>query len=211
MVSIQRLTGRPAQFFGLLEESAQLGAESARALRSVVTGPGGPPPDLRPVSEARRKDKEVYQKLDALLSRVFATPIEREDIAAIGQRLYKLPKTIEKFAERYDIVYDKLGDTDFTLLLGMLERAAELVVRMVNSLAGSPHALTEIKALKARVSQIKAEAGHIMLDAERRLYLSNSPALTVIVTKELYDLLAECLELCGGIGNTLALAVLKNS
>ncbi len=108
-------------------------------------------------------------------------------------------------------MHDKVGDTDFSLLLGMLERAAEIVVRMVNSLAGSPKALAEINALKARLSQIKAEAGHIMLDAERRLYLANPPALTVIVTKELYDLLAECLDLCRGIGGTLALAVLRNS
>lgn len=211
MFSIQRMTGRPGEFFGLLEESAQLGAEAARALRAVVTGPGGTKPDLRPVAEARRKDKEVFQRLDGLLSRVFATPIEREDLANIGQRLYKLPKTIEKFAERYEIVHDKVGNIDFTLVLGMLERATEIVVRMVNSMAHSPKALAEINAYKARLSQIKAEAGHLMLDAERRLYLSNAEPLTVIVTKELCDLLTECLDVCRGLGGTLALAVLKNS
>ncbi|MES2469047.1 MAG: hypothetical protein V4675_17205 [Verrucomicrobiota bacterium] len=211
MISIQRLTGRPREFFGLMEESAQLGAESARALRSVVTGPGRSRPDLTAVVEARRKDKEVYQKLDSLLSRVFATPIEREDLAAIGQKLYKLPKTIEKFAERYEIVHDKVGDTDFGIVIGMLERATEIVVRMVHSLAWSPAALSEINAMKARLSQIKAEAGHVLLDAERRLYASGPAPLTAIVTKELYDLLTECLEVCRSIGGTLALAVLKNS
>lgn len=211
MISIQRVTGRPTEFFGLLEESARLGADAARALRSVVTGPQGGPPDLRLVSEARRRDKEVFQKLDGLLSRVFATPIEREDLAAIGQKLYKLPKTIEKFAERYEIVHDKVGDTDFSLVLGMLERAAEIVVRMVGSLARSPKALPEINAMKARLSQINAEAGHVLLDAERRLYASGAPPLTAIVTKELYDLLTDCLDVCRSIGGTLALAVLKNS
>lgn len=211
MISIQRLTGRPTEFFGLLEESARLGADAARALRSVVTGPHGGPPDLRLVSEARRRDKEVYQQLESLLSQVFATPIEREDLAAIGQKLYKLPKTIEKFAERYEIVHDKVGDTDFGIVLGMLERAAEIVVRMVGSLARSPKALPEINAMKARLSQINAEAGHVLLDAERRLYNSGPPPLTAIVTKELYDLLTDCLDVCRSIGGTLALAVLKNS
>lgn len=138
MISIQRLTGRPTEFFGLLEDSARLGADAARALRAVVTGQGGGKPDLTAVSEARRRDKEVYLQLDGLLSRVFATPIEREDLAAIGQKLYKLPKNIEKFAERYEIVHDKVADTDFSVVLGMLERAAEIVGLMVGSLARSP-------------------------------------------------------------------------
>ena len=211
MISIQRLTGRPREFFGLLEESANLGAEAARALRAVMTAPPGIPPDLSAVSEARRKDKEVFQKLDTLLSRVFATPIEREDLAAIGQKLYRLPKTIEKLAELYEIVHDRVAGTDFTIVLGMLERAAEIVVGMVGSLARPDKALSEINAMKARISQIKAEAGHIMLDAERRLYASHPPPLTAIVTKELYDILMDCLDTCRSTGGTLALAVLKNS
>lgn len=211
MISIQRLTGRPTEFFGLLEDSARLGADAARALRAVVTGQGGGKPDLTAVSEARRRDKEVYLQLDGLLSRVFATPIEREDLAAIGQKLYKLPKNIEKFAERYEIVHDKVADTDFSVVLGMLERAAEIVGLMVGSLARSPNALAEINGMKARISQINAEAGHVILNAERRLYSAGVPPLTAIVTKELYDLLTDCLDTCRSIGGTLALAVLKNS
>jgi uncharacterized protein Yka (UPF0111/DUF47 family) len=31
------------------------------------------------------------------------TPIEREDIEALGSALYKIPKQIEKFADRYSL------------------------------------------------------------------------------------------------------------
>lgn len=211
MISIQRLTGRPREFFGLLEESAHLGAESARALRQMVSRSGDGPPDLSAITKARRQDKDVYLRLDALLSRVFATPIEREDLAAIGHQLYRLPKTVEKFAERYEIVHEMVKPADMALAMGMLERAADIVVQMVQSLAHSKTPLVEIKAMEARISQIDAEAGHLLLNAERGLYQAGTPALPTIVTKELYDVLRECLEVCGDIGGVLALAVLRNS
>lgn len=211
MISIQRLTGRPKEFFGLLEESAHFGAEAARALRQMVLQPADGPPDLTAITKARRLDKDVYLRLDALLSQVFATPIEREDIAEIGQQLYRLPKTIEKFAERYEIVHEMVNAGDMTLALGMLERAADIVVQMVQSLANSKTPLVEIKAMEARLSQLDAEAGHVLLNAERSLYQASTPPLHAIVTKELYDILGECLEVCGDIGGALALAVLRNS
>lgn len=211
MFSIQRLTGRPKEFYGLLEESALLGSGAARALKQLVLRSGGGAPDLSAIVKARRLDKDVYLRLDALLSRVFATPIEREDLAEIGQQLYRLPKTIEKFAERYEIVYEMVTSSDMTLALGMLERAADIVVQMVQSLAKSTTGVAEIKAMEARLGQLDDEAGHVLLNAERRLFRQSTPALHAIVTKELYDVLAECLDSCRSIGGALALAVLKNS
>ena len=86
MFSLQRLLGRPREFFGLLEQSAALGAESVAALRQTLT------------------DRTQAPKLEAMLTRVFVTPIEREDLQAAANHLYRLPKTVEKFAERYEIV-----------------------------------------------------------------------------------------------------------
>ena len=211
MISFQRITGRPKLFFGLLEDSAVLGAEAVRALRPLVATPQGTVPDLSAVVDARRKDKEVFLKLDEMLSLIFSTPIEREDLSAIGGQLYRLPKTVEKFAERYEIVFDKVGDLDFSLLLGMLERAAEVVVGMVHRLNEPKGALAFMKSQEARIAQIETEARHVILDAERRMYQNGAPALNAIVAKELYDILGECLDVCAEIGATLAVTVLKNS
>lgn len=211
MISFQRLTGRPREFFGLLEESARLGAEAVRLLRPLVNTPPGAPLDLEPISSTRRRDKEIYNKLDAMLSRIFSTPIEREDLADIGTQLYRLPKTVEKFAERYIIAPDKVRGVDFNLLLGMLERAADIVVEMVRALNDTKNALARVKSLDARLSQIEAEAGHLLLDAERRLYALESPPLSAIIGKDLYDVLAECIEVCQEIGDSLTLAIMKNS
>jgi hypothetical protein len=43
----------------------------------------------------------------------FVTALDREDIEALNSALYKIPKTIEKFAERYEIVADRLDRCGF--------------------------------------------------------------------------------------------------
>jgi uncharacterized protein Yka (UPF0111/DUF47 family) len=209
MFSLQRLLGHPKEFFGLLEQSAALGREAATALADLVARPTEHP-SLERITTARRQDKEVINRLEERLSRVFITPIEREDLEEIAQGLYRIPKAVEKFAERFEFVWEQVQDVDFTLGARMLVRASELVEEMVQSL-GSDGALGKIKSTEARLSQIEADASHIILASTRALFLPGNAPLKIVIAKDLFDILAEGIEECRAIGRTLALVVLKNS
>jgi len=211
MISIQRLLGRPHEFFGLLEQSAALGKQAVTEIKAILAQPSGPP-DLSALNSARRKGKEVMGQLENLLTRVFVTPIEREDLEALGQDLYRLPKTVEKFAERYEIVHNQMRGTDFSILAGLLERAAGIVQEMVARVSsGDASALSAIKALDASLGQIEVEAAHLVLNATKQLYSAPAPPLQAIISKDLHDLLGECIECCRAVGRTAALVILKNS
>jgi uncharacterized protein len=209
MFSLQRLLGRPREFFGLLEQSAVLGLESVSALRSTLEN-RSQEPLLDAFVNARRKDKAIINKLEEMLTQVFVTPIEREDLQAVATQLYRLPKTVEKFAERYIIVWEKTKDYDFSLAAHMLESGAKIVVDMVKLLS-SGGKLAEIKALDARLSQIESDAGRVVLESLRRTYEPNGDTLGKIIAQDLYHILSDCIDVCRSIGRTLALVILKNS
>lgn len=210
MFSLQRILGRPKKFFGLLEESAALGSNSVRALRTLLAHHNGSSPDLAAFAAARRRDKEVIGKLEEMLTRVFVTPIDREDIEAVAGQLYRLPKLVEKFAERYSIVSDRLAGVDFTPVADMLENAAQIVCEMVRNLSAGNN-LAENKALDARLSQIEADAGRVVMRVYQRLYEPGGDPLTEIITRDLYGLLSDCVEVCSSAGRTMTLVILKNS
>jgi uncharacterized protein Yka (UPF0111/DUF47 family) len=209
MFSLQRLLGRPAEFFGLLEQSAMLGAESVSALRNTLAN-RSQAPSLDAFVNARRKDKAIINRLEEMLTKVFVTPIEREDLQAVATQLYRLPKTVEKFAERYAIVWERAADFDFGLATHMLESGAKIVVEMVQILSRSGK-LAEIKALDARLSQIESDAGTVILEALRRIYEPGGDALNKIIAQDLFHILSDCIDVCRSIGRTLALVILKNS
>jgi uncharacterized protein Yka (UPF0111/DUF47 family) len=209
MFSLQRLLGRPAEFFGLLEQSAALGAESVSALRTTLAN-RTQAPSLEAFVNARRKDKAIINRLEEMLTKVFVTPIEREDLQAVATQLYRLPKTVEKFAERYALVWERTATFDFGLATHMLESGAKIVVQMVQILARSGK-LAEIKALDARLSQIESDAGTVILEALRRIYEPGGDDLNKIIAQDLFHILSDCIDVCRSIGRTLALVILKNS
>ncbi|MGI8601481.1 MAG: DUF47 domain-containing protein [Verrucomicrobiales bacterium] len=209
MFSLQRLLGRPKEFFSLLEQSAELGCQAATALNEMVTHPNTAP-SLDIFAQARRKDKEIINRLEEMLSVVFVTPFEREDLEDVAQGLYRIPKAVEKFAERYVITWEKVRDVDFTLAARMLERATVVIRDMVRSLRNFG-TLADIKSFDARLSQIEADAAHILMDATRRIYAPGTGSLKAIIVKELFDVLSEGIDDCRDLGRTLALVVLRNS
>src|SRR4029434_7133145 len=125
MISFQRLLGRQDEFLGLLEASAAECVASITALRAVLARPGEKPA-LEAFVAARRKDKELTHELEEMLIHVFVTPIEREDIESLADKLYKIPKVIEKFAERYALVFYRVADVRYDGQVEALERAVEL-------------------------------------------------------------------------------------
>jgi uncharacterized protein Yka (UPF0111/DUF47 family) len=209
MFSLQRLLGRPKEFFGLLDQSAGLGCEATAALAEMVAPPVGEP-DLSLIASARRRDKEVIVRFEERLSRVFITPIEREDLEQIAQGLYRIPKAAERFAERYEFVWEQVADVDFSLCARMLVRGSELVREMVRCL-GTNGALGQIRSHEARLSQLEANASHLVLASTRALFLPGNPPLKIVIAKDLFDILAEGMDECRAVGRTLALVVLKNS
>src|SRR5262245_57687429 len=109
MINFQRILGRQDDFFSLLEASAREGANSVAALKQVLSVKRNEPPSLTAFAEARRKDKEITTQLEELLITTFVTPLEREDLEALGEVLYKIPKTVEKFAERYRVGFPQIA------------------------------------------------------------------------------------------------------
>jgi uncharacterized protein Yka (UPF0111/DUF47 family) len=208
MISFQRLLGREEQFFGLIEASANQCVASIEALRNVLSRPGEKP-SMEEFVKARRRDKEITQKLEELLIHTFVTPIEREDLEELAEKLYKIPKTVEKFAERYALVVEKVRDVPFEPHAEAVGKAMDYLLQMVRALRAA-----DIGAVKARQSELRAlarEAETRLAEALAHLYLPGVDALQAIIAKDLYDLIEKALERCREAAAVIAHILLKNS
>jgi len=208
MFSLQKLLGKDDKFFELLQASAEEGLHSVEALKRVLTNPSLTP-TLDEFVESRRKDKAITNQISELLVKTFVTALEREDIEALSNVLYKVPKTIEKFAERYILCAPRLREVKFDKQLVMLEEAINTVVAMLKELKKND--LASISRQNTKLQQLEGDADKLMLEEFRELYSGKHDPLTALALKDLYELLEKVFDRCRDAGNVVSNVVLKHS
>jgi uncharacterized protein Yka (UPF0111/DUF47 family) len=158
----------------------------------------------------RRQDKRITQEMTSLLCSAFITPLEREDIETLSHALYRIPKTVEKFAERLLVSQSKFRAEQFSRQAHLLEQATDTVYGMVRQLRQGPH-LDKIRESNSQLHGYEGEADKLILDLLRDLYSGRYDAVQMIVLRDLYELLEKVIDRCRDAGNVIFQIALKNS
>ncbi len=208
MISLQRLVGGGDIFFDLLEQSADEAHESVQIFVRNLSSPDAAALDQFAV--VRRKEKRITEEISQRLTQSFVTPLEREDIDALAQALYKIPKTLEKFAERFLISPPNLPRGGFQRQAELLQQSMETLETMVRELRSSPD-LAKIKDQNMKLQYLEGQADNLMVERLKDLYNAPHDAISVVALKDLYDLLEKVIDRCRDAGNIIVQIVLKNS
>jgi uncharacterized protein len=209
MFSLQTIFGKGDRFYGLLEASAEAARQSTRALIALLEAPLSTR-SLEEFRVARRREKDIAAQISTELVDTFVTALEREDIEALAAALYKIPKTVEKFAERYVLFSDRLADVDFVSRAKMLEKAADVIVQMTSQLRGG-FKLDSMRDLNERMQSIESEADRLILALYQDLFTNERDPSKLLLRKDLFELLEKAIDRCRDAGNVIYQIVLKNS
>ena len=214
MISWQKLFGRDPKFYDLLEASAAEARASAGLLKNLIDQLQQPDggPVLSEFVGSRHKDKRINQQITEALCRTFVTPLEREDIEALAESLYKIPKRVNQIGERlmlYRASVPAMGE-DFNRQISILEVAAGVVETMVKELRQGMD-VEKARGMNDRLQQLEGEADKLVLHMLRALYLGEREAREVIIFKDVFELLEKAIDRCRDAGNTVFYIVLKNS
>ena len=212
MFSIRKFLGHDEKFFDLLEASAEQADSSVHHLVDLLgkLERGDSPQDLAQFAESRREDKRITRELTEALSKTFITPLEREDIQALGAALYKIPKTVEKIGERIVICPQDLHGRSFRRQVELLDQAAEAVLAMVKQLRLGTDIRTA-REMNDRLQTIEGDADKLELELLRDLFQGDYSPKHVIFLRDLYELLEKVIDRCRDAGNIILQVVLKYS
>jgi hypothetical protein len=209
MISIQKLLGKDDQFFDLLEASATEAHTSIKALSKYLAHPEM----LTRMDEfiaTRRKDKAITSRISEALCTTFVTALEREDIEALSSALYKIPKTVEKIAERIMLAPQFLVGIELASHLALLEKAGETVVTMIKELRRGNH-LERIRMHNDQLQGIEGEADKKLLELLGLIYKHPNEVVRALFLKDIFELLENIFDRCRDAGNVITHIVLKSS
>ena len=209
---LRRILGRDTRFYDLLEGSAVEAKNSATMLARLIPKAGAAIESdmLGEVAQIRRKHKRISQETVEELCRNFVTPLEREDIESLSSALYKITKNIEKVAERLMIAPARAEFSVLDQQIALLEKAAAVVVEMVNGLRAKRHG-EAIKDSYERIQSLEGDADKLMNQLLRELYHGGFEPHVVVYWKDLFELLEKAVDRCRDVGSVVFHVALKYS
>ncbi len=209
MFSVRKLLGKEDELFTLLEASAEEVCSSVHALVNL----GADLASHTPVEEsayARLKDRQITDEITSAVYTSFVTAIEREDIAALSNALYRITKTVDKFTERALIAPKYIKGVDFSNQIALLEAASKIVLHLVKSLRTGMNP-KRIKGLIDELQSIENRADKLLSFIYKDLFAGRYEAVQTIFLKDLYELLEKGIDRCRSAGNVVSQIALKHS
>jgi len=209
MVPLQKLLGKEDRFFELFEATAGQVCESVQALRAFFEKPG-PSGSLDEFANIRRKNKSITAQINELLCTGFVTALEVEDIEALSNSIYKVPKTCEKIAERVQLAPQHLEGIDLSRQIALLEQATSILADMIRELRkGLTRA--RVTALNEKLQAVEGEADKTINELLRGIYNATDTPGRVLYLKDIYELLEKVTDRCRDAGNIVLRIVLKGA
>src|SRR5262245_10304317 len=141
------------------------------------------------------------------IDRSFVTPLDREDIHLLANRLDNVVDLIDGTARRakmYHITDRREAAIAMTMVIVECSETISLAVRDIRKPA-------EVHKIARKVKELEEKADAIYSDAIEQLFSGRPDALEVIKWKEILDNLEHAVDECEDVANVLESISLKNS
>lgn len=194
-------------FFGLFDQLAARLKTAAVLLRDLFSEPAR-------LDELTKKVKAEEHAADALtyeimqrIDRSFVTPLDREDIHLLANRLDNVVDLMDGTARRALMFHITERRENAIALMDVLVECSDVIARGVKDIR-TPAAVH--KAAR-QIKELEEKADAIYSKAIESLFSGKPDALEVIKWKEVYDNLEHAVDECEDVANVLESISLKNS
>lgn len=198
-------------YFIAFGELAQYCTKEACLLHEIITGFNANhlKQEIGKMHKIEHEADNAAHDIVLRLIREFITPIEREDIIAICQKIDNVTDAIEDVVLRfymYNVQELRPDLVDFALLL------IETCKAMEEALKEFPNFRKSLK-LNERIIEVnnhEEKADVLYTEAVRKLFEQTKDPVSLTVWEEIYLRLENCFDACEDVANAIEAVIMKN-
>ena len=203
------LLPKEESFFNLFIESAGNVNESAKKLLDLMEDYTNVPEKVAEIKRLEEIGDSIIHRTWVSLRRTFFTPIDREDIGSLGERIDDVVDSIEE-AARYMLEYRIKTPTESAKELArIIVRCSDVLNSAMAVLKSRKGKMAELLPMKDQLHTLENEADQITSKAMGDLF-ENYEAIDIIKWKEVYAQLEGASDRCEEIAVILEGIVIKN-
>jgi hypothetical protein len=204
-----RFIPREEKFYDLFEELAEKIDEGARLFLDMLTHFESFEPRLVKLKEIEHEADIITHRTYEKMHKTFLTPLDREDIYALVNKMDSILDMTEAAAIRMSIYKVNRTSPDLIEQAKLLNQATTRVKKIVHSLRDMKNAPTILEAC-VEINTIE-NAGDVILRATMaRLFEQEKDPIELIKWKEIFERFEEALDVCEDVSNIVEGIVLKN-
>lgn len=201
---------KDVNYFKILSQMAECSQKAATQLDEMLNNYINVEAKAKAIYDIEHEADKLLHSLTRELNRAFVTPIDREDLLAIGNGIDSITDAIEDVANSFDTF-------SITNVLNEALDMSRIIMATCNTLAQAVkefelfRSSKKLNKLIIEVNRMEEEGDMLYRSTLKKLYKSNSlSVLDIIKWKEIYDFMERILDTCEDVANLIEGTVLKN-
>ena len=205
------LLPREEKFFFLLHQSTITIQKASHKLQDLFEHYESVPAKVAEIKELENFGDQIIHDIFQALHRTFITPIDREDIALLAERLDDVLDAMEE-AARYLVEYKIEQPTSYAReLAGILCQCADQLEKATASLHYRGAKLQQILPYTVEINRLENEGDQIVSRAMGDLFSNGKDALYIMKWRDIYNDLEGAADRAEDAANILEGIVLKHA
>lgn len=200
---------RNGRFYDLFAVQAGLLVQGSEAMTDLLEHFHNVEMKTKRIQEIESEADNVTHDLYTLVNKTFVTPLDREDIVALAQRMDDVVDHIEATATAI-AMYRIPSPTPSALGLADLARLQCLQLAKAIEVLRHKGRLKEILVIAREINRLENEGDSLFLQASAQLFDGEMPITDIIKWREIYSELESSIDSCENVAHILEAIVLKN-
>lgn len=197
------------KFFDHFEELADTIERGGQLFLDILNNFEHSEAKLATIKEIEHEADQITHLIYAKLHKTFITPIDREDIHALANKMDCILDIIEGAAVRMYLYGMKKPGKEVIELALILNNAIAVVNKVVHGLRHRKNSAMIIEAC-VQIHTIENEGDYLLHQCIARLFQNEKDPFELIKTKELYEMVEDAIDTCEDVTNIVEGIVLKN-
>jgi hypothetical protein len=197
------------KFFDHFEELVDTIEKGGRLFLDILNNYEHSEAKLSTLKEIEHEADQVTHIIYAKLHKTFITPLDREDIHALANKMDSILDIIEGAAVRMYIYGVKKPGKEIVELALILGNAIGVVKRVIYGLRDLKNSKMIIDSC-VEIHTIENQGDYLLHQCMARLFQQEKDPFELIKMKEIYELVEEAIDTCEDVTNIVEGIVLKN-
>ncbi len=204
-----KLIPRDEQFYELFEELADKIQEGGKVFLEILNNYEYSEPKVVKLKEIEHEADTITHRTYERMHKTFLTPIDREDIYALVNKMDSVLDMIEAAAVRMYLYKIKKPTDEILAMSKVLEKAVAGIKVIVYGLKDKKNP-KKILETCVEINTLENEGDYILRTAVARLFENEKDAIELIKLKEICERIEEALDICEDVSNIVEGIVLKH-